>query len=1001
MPKAKKTKLPLFDIRVHAVDKDTILLKGAPTEASPTMLSGVIALSATEPLQVKRMKLKLYATLNFRWEEKYHNPKGQIFSHPYKFTKMVYCFDWDPINLERFLHTHDPLHSSFIASRNTSSNSLENMNQNIGFTTGTLTRSNPGSASNLQRIGSNATLTSKGSTTSISGLAAQQKQSQKHSHQPSNHTRTKSSSSLSAINLSSLTSLGTSSSGDFVTLEPGNYEFPFQVILDGSIPESIVSHPCCSLVYRLQCSIERGRFSTPIHSRKLLHVVRTLSPDNAELSETIAVDNTWPEKIDYSISVPTKAIAIGSTCQIFLDMAPLCKGLKLGSIKIKLLEYASFSTATGQHTEERTLTTKHIPKIVSNSDGVDIWSDEAPTDEEGVFYRGHNIFLSQDKWNVKTSIQLPPSLEKMTQDLDISSMCKVRHKLKFSVGLINPDGHVSELRATLPITLFISPFVPIKVKTIDAYDDPFLHSVFEDASNNVQSDNIIFQHEDVNLKALYQRLHQNDTLDTNVENLVPTPNMNTQDFMAPPNYDDRIYDRVYDLDSHLNQSDDPVTAAGGRASELPTIPTSPSQQSRCNVISDINAGVKSGVADKDAGEEDDEGKEKEEGDKEDGGDEEEDEEEGEDVDDTVNSCDFDPFADNTEAKAQKKYLRKYKKPVFSIAGDDDDDNPDILDPFDTNTPNLSPYHPDVHGRQENIIPGPAFDSGERMPISQFPSSNHLISPGALSPVQHLSRATSFIGDTAGSLPLSSSLSSMSHNSTMDEKVLKKMFNPPSYEIAIHSNASLKDLTPVYDPPPNDLRSNLHIIDSRLRNLRLTGLDQHPHQHRHQQSAPAMSKNSKSTTALNLANKRQSYGLTILSHGHYQSNTPPSLSRNVSNNSLLSKMMSKTGTSVEDHMIQHTIRSITPRFELGSPGNRSVVSTPGVMPDGYFSSQDGSSYFSAVNSSPNPNSNIAMGLMISQPKAAHVLGDTTVEMMNENKLGKSTTGLHINLRPHFS
>ena len=69
-------------------------------------------------------------------------------------------------------------------------------------------------------------------------------------------------------------------------------------------------------------------------AKKRLRIIRTLTSDAVELSETIAVDNTWPNKVEYSLSCPTKAIAIGSSTPITMTLVPLLKGLQLGDIKI-------------------------------------------------------------------------------------------------------------------------------------------------------------------------------------------------------------------------------------------------------------------------------------------------------------------------------------------------------------------------------------------------------------------------------------------------------------------------------------------------------------------------------------------------------------------------------------------------------------------------------------------------------------------------------------------
>lgn len=86
--------------------------------------------------------------------------------------------------------------------------------------------------------------------------------------------------------------------------------------------------------------------------------------------------------------------------------------------------------------------------------------------------------ISQDNFNVdqQTSMQiieevaegfqfsrfleLPKTLSSCLQDCNIKGI-KIRHKVKFNVQLLNPDGHISELRANLPVSLYISPNLPI------------------------------------------------------------------------------------------------------------------------------------------------------------------------------------------------------------------------------------------------------------------------------------------------------------------------------------------------------------------------------------------------------------------------------------------------------------------------------------------------------------------------------------------------------------
>lgn len=58
-------------------------------------------------------------------------------------------------------------------------------------------------------------------------------------------------------------------------------------------------------------------------------------------------------------------------------------------------------------------------------------------------------------------IELPKSLTKCVQDLETRGI-KIRHKLKFNILLHNPDDHTSELRATLPVSIYISPSLAVQ-----------------------------------------------------------------------------------------------------------------------------------------------------------------------------------------------------------------------------------------------------------------------------------------------------------------------------------------------------------------------------------------------------------------------------------------------------------------------------------------------------------------------------------------------------------
>ena len=70
------------------------------------------------------------------------------------------------------------------------------------------------------------------------------------------------------------------------TLQPGNYEFPFDLILEGSMPESVEGVDHSWIMYRFKAEIGR-KYQKDIIIRKPLRIVRTLDSGALELSHAM------------------------------------------------------------------------------------------------------------------------------------------------------------------------------------------------------------------------------------------------------------------------------------------------------------------------------------------------------------------------------------------------------------------------------------------------------------------------------------------------------------------------------------------------------------------------------------------------------------------------------------------------------------------------------------------------------------------------------------------
>ncbi|KAI0155123.1 arrestin domain-containing protein [Xylariaceae sp. FL1272] len=228
------------------------------------------------------------------------------------------------------------------------------------------------------------------------------------------------------------------------TLAPGNYEWPFEIELPGNTPESVEGLFQTGITYLLKGTVARGNLKKNLHCHKRVRIVRTLDPAALEFNHAMSVENVWPDKIEYSLVIPRKAIVFGTSVPLEMRFSPLLKGLELGGVTVRLFESQEFTVQgpTRTHKYDREVTT---------------WNFEVTREKHWL----DNIEeTGQEGWFVKRDLPLPKKLNRLIQDCTVQGI-KIRHKLKLTIALNNPDGHVSELRATLPVTIFISPNVPL------------------------------------------------------------------------------------------------------------------------------------------------------------------------------------------------------------------------------------------------------------------------------------------------------------------------------------------------------------------------------------------------------------------------------------------------------------------------------------------------------------------------------------------------------------
>ena len=138
----------------------------------------------------------------------------------------------------------------------------------------------------------------------------------------------------------------------------------------------------------------------------------------------------WPEKVDYCLSTPTKAVIFGTSVQVDFKLIPLLKGLRIGKITTELNEKQHIRIR-GTRNPSRS---RQITRLVVRDE------HRLPSDVETEDIEG------QEGYVFSRSLRLPQSLKHCVQTVEALGI-KIRHYLSFNIQMHNPDGHVSEVSA--------------------------------------------------------------------------------------------------------------------------------------------------------------------------------------------------------------------------------------------------------------------------------------------------------------------------------------------------------------------------------------------------------------------------------------------------------------------------------------------------------------------------------------------------------------------------
>ncbi|KAE8369931.1 hypothetical protein BDV27DRAFT_171664 [Aspergillus caelatus] len=215
-------------------------------------------------------------------------------------------------------------------------------------------------------------------------------------------------------------------------LEPGNYEFPFQMCLPGRLPESMTGMDDCYIRYFLRAQIYGRKGESAATSREVTVRKVYSMPLRTALS---SVENDWLDKIMYKVSIPTPAVPYGGKIRVTYRFVPLLKGLNVKSIQSDIIETHTVSKPSFASRSREVLTDVFDPPT---------WEEMDISTDDRCWYQCSRM------------LHLPKSTRQCLQSI-ATTVLQVRHSIQFLITLANPDGHLSSVRLSLPVILLFYP----------------------------------------------------------------------------------------------------------------------------------------------------------------------------------------------------------------------------------------------------------------------------------------------------------------------------------------------------------------------------------------------------------------------------------------------------------------------------------------------------------------------------------------------------------------
>ncbi|SAM07828.1 hypothetical protein [Absidia glauca] len=253
------------------------------------------------------------------------------------------------------------------------------------------------------------------------------------------------------------------------------YHYDFELALPGHLPATF-HHSIGSLTYHFKAQVDRPTFSPNYITTQELRIFRTpqLNSQLSAQQQPQEISNIWAEKVAYRIQVPSQLYWAGAPIPVTFDITPLCDNLQVQSIQMVLKEYIRFRVGDHVSTERKVMNTlcdKHF-KLRSAPLATGGWSKT-----ETIMVPDNQQIPNQHHHRQED----PETTDRVHVDVD-EEFFHAYHKLKVTVAFVNSDGHISELRVSIPLSLV--EMVPEEDATVlPAYEDAWRSAPYNPSTN--------------------------------------------------------------------------------------------------------------------------------------------------------------------------------------------------------------------------------------------------------------------------------------------------------------------------------------------------------------------------------------------------------------------------------------------------------------------------------------------------------------------------------------